>query len=180
MTSLSHPAGQAKSTGSEYIEMLLKTLGERDPVAVLESTPDKLERSIAGLDEATLHRPEKTGKWSILEVIQHLADSELVFGYRIRMVVSHPAPAIQGFDQDLWAKELNYAERHLADSLAEFRCLRDSNLRLLQSLGPEKLQRYGHHSERGKESVEQMMKLYAAHDLVHLKQIGRIEATVTK
>ena len=176
----SHPAGQAKSTGSEYIEMLLQTLGEHDPMPVMESTADKLEQAIAGLDEATLHRPEKTGKWSILEVVQHLADSELVFGYRLRMIVSHPTPAIQGFDQDLWARELNYADRNMADAVAEFRCLRGSNLRLLRSLGPEKLQRWGHHSERGRESVGQMMKLYAAHDLVHLKQIGRIQATVTK
>jgi hypothetical protein len=180
MTTFSNPAGQAKSTGGGYIELLLATLGQREPMPILESTPARLEQAIGGVDDATLRRPEKPGKWSILEVIPHLADSELVYGYRVRMIVSHPTPAIQGFDQDLWARELDYADRHVAEALAEFRALRESNVRLLKSLSPEKLQRYGKHSERGKESVEHMMKLYAAHDLVHLKQIERIKGVVSR
>ncbi len=138
-----------------------------------------MEQVIASLDDATLRRPEKPGKWSILDVVQHLADSELVYGYRIRMIVSHPTPDIQGFDQDLWAKELDYSKRRMADALAEFRSMREANVRLLKALGPEKLARYGNHSERGKEAVSHMLKLYAAHDLVHLKQIERITKTVS-
>jgi hypothetical protein len=66
------------------------------------------------------------------------------------------------------------------DALAEFRGLRESNVRLLKSLSPEKIERYGNHSERGRESVARMLKLYAAHDLVHLKQIERIRSTVSR
>jgi hypothetical protein len=174
----SNPAGQAKSTGGEYIKLLLDALGDRDPRPIRESTPARLDQAIAGLDDATLRKPEKPGKWSILEVIQHLADSELVFGYRVRMIVSHPTPDIQGFDQDLWAKELDYRGRNVKEALAEFRHLRESNVRLLLLLSPEKIERYGNHSERGKESVARMLKLYAAHDLVHLKQIERIKKTM--
>src|ERR1041384_7639339 len=159
-----------KVTGTPYIEMLLHTLGDRDPMTVLASTSADLHQAVTGLDDAKLRRPEKPGKWSILEVVQHLADSELVCGYRIRMIVSHPTPPIQGFDQDLWAKELNYGDRRMADALAEFDSLRASDLRLLRSLGPEKLRRHGVHAERGEESVERMTRLYAGHDLVHLKQ----------
>jgi hypothetical protein len=155
--------------------MLLETLGDRAPLPVQESTVAALEKSLAGLDDAALRRPEAPGKWSILEVVQHLADSELVYAYRIRMIVSHPTPDIQGFDQDLWARELDYAARSMADALDEFRSLRESNLRLLRSLGPAKLERYGNHAERGRESVAKMLKLYAAHDLVHLQQIERIK-----
>jgi hypothetical protein len=114
----------------------------------------------------------------VLEVVQHLADTELVCGYRLRMIVSHPTPDIQGFDQDRWAKELEYGSRRLTDALSEFRSLRESNMRLLRSLGPEKLARYGYHSERGQESVLQIAKLYAGHDLVHLQQIERIKQAV--
>jgi uncharacterized damage-inducible protein DinB len=153
-------------------------LGDRDPMPIHESTPAKVQQAIAGLDDAVLRKPERPGKWSILEVIQHLADSELVYGYRIRMIVSHPTPDIQGFDQDLWARELGYGQRDVRDALAEFRGLRESNVRLLKWLAPEKIERYGNHSERGKESVARMLKLYAAHDLVHLKQIERIKQTV--
>jgi hypothetical protein len=178
LATFSNPAGQARSTGGEYIKLLLDTLGDRDPMPIHESTPGKVEQATAGLDEATLRKAEKPGKWSILEVIQHLADSELVYGYRIRMIVSHPTPDIQGFDQDLWARELDYGHRSVTNALAEFRALRESNVRLLKSLSPEKIERYGNHSERGKESVARMLKLYGAHDLVHLKQIERIKQTV--
>ena len=175
MATFSNPAAQAKSTGAEYIKLLLDTLGDRAPLPVQEQTVGALERLVAGMDDPALRRPEAPGRWSILEVVQHLADSELVYGYRIRMIVSHPTPDIQGFDQDLWARELDYRGRKMADALSEFRSLRESNLRLLRSLGPEKIERYGNHSERGKESVAKMLKLYAAHDLVHLKQIERIK-----
>jgi len=178
MTVSSNPAAQVQAAAGSYVEHLFQTLGTRDPMTVLASTPDAVERSVAGLDETRLRRPEAAGKWSVVEVVQHLADSELVHGYRMRMIVSHPTPDIQVYDQDRWAKELEYRDRTLADALSEFRSLRESNLRLLRSLAPEKLARYGHHSERGQESVLQMTKLYAGHDLVHLKQIERIKQAV--
>ena len=178
MATFSNPAAQSKSTGSDYIQLLLDTLGDRAPLPVQESTVAALERSVAGMDDAALRRPEAPGKWSILEVVQHLADSELVYAYRIRMILSHPVPDIQGFDQDLWARELNYRDRRMVDALGEFRALRESNLRLIRSLGPGKLDRFGNHSERGKESVAKMLKLYAAHDLVHLQQIERIKRSM--
>jgi DinB family protein len=180
MATFSNPAGQAKPTGSAYIQLLLDTLGDQEPLPIHESTPAKLRRAITGLDGATLRRPEKPGKWSILQVIQHLADSELVYGYRIRMIASHPTPDIQGFDQDLWAKELDYQSVDPGQSLEDFRTQREANVRLLRSLGAQKLGRFGNHSERGKESIARMMKLYAAHDLVHLQQIERIKAAVQR
>ena len=169
---------RARATGATYVERLLTELGQQDPMKILPETPRKLEHAVAGLSDAAVRKPEAPGKWSVLHVVQHLADSELVCGYRMRMIVSHPTPEIQGFDQDLWAGELGYEERKPAEALAEFRSLRQSNLQLLGLLGPEKRRRYGHHSERGEESVDKMIKLYAAHDLVHLKQIDRIKAAV--
>ena len=174
----SNPAGQAKSAGGEYIKLLLDTLGDRDPMPIHESTPQKLEQAVAGLDDATVRRPEKPGKWSILEVIQHLADSDLVYGYRIRIILAQPVPDIQGYDQDRWARELDYANRRVADALQDFRTLRAASVRILKALTPAQLERYGNHAERGKESIGQMLKLYAAHDMVHLKQIERIKQVV--
>jgi hypothetical protein len=178
MAMSSNPASQARSTGAEYIKLLLTTLGDRDPLSVQEETPERLRHAIAGLDETALRRAEQPGKWSILEVIQHLADSELVYGYRIRMIVSHPTPDIQGFDQDLWARELDYSTREPAEALREFESLRESNLRLLRSLGRAKMERVGNHNERGRESVVQMTRLYAGHDLLHLAQIDRIKKAI--
>jgi hypothetical protein len=178
MASSSNPASRAKETGSEYIKLLLATLGDSDPLSVHEATPERVRHAIAGLDDKHLRKPEKPGKWSILEVIQHLADSELVYGYRIRMIVSHPTPDIQGFDQDLWARELEYVTRDAGEALSEFTAMRQSNLRLLRSLSRAKLERFGNHSERGRETVTHMTRLYAGHDLLHLAQIDRIKKAV--
>ena len=162
---------------TSYVQALIDLLGDRDPLAVVEATPAALERTAAGLDDERLRRPEKPGKWSIAEVVAHLADSELVWGYRLRRVLADDRPRITGYDQDAWAGRLRYRDAAIADSLALFKALRPANLRLVRAATPEDMQRVGVHTERGEESVAHMLKLYAAHDLVHLRQIERIKQT---
>src|SRR5262245_10090276 len=108
MSSLSNPAGQAKANAAAYVKQLMDLLGDRDPLAVQEQQLAALEKEIAGLGDAALRRPEKPGKWSIMQVLQHLADSELVYRYRMRLVLAQPGVEIFGVDQDLWAHGLNY------------------------------------------------------------------------
>ena len=163
---------------TSYVQALLDLLGDRDPLAVVEATPAALERATAGVGDALLKKPEREGKWSVAEVCAHLADSELVWGYRLRRVLAEERPQIIGYDQDLWADRLRYRDARLADSLATFAALRTANLRLVRSTSAADMQRVGVHTERGEESVAHMLKLYAAHDLVHLRQIERIKKTV--
>ena len=163
---------------TSYVQALLDLLGDRDPLAVVEATPAALERATTGVDEALLRKPEREGKWSVAEVVAHLADSELVWGYRLRRVLADDRPRITGYDQDAWAERLRYRDAALADSLALFKALRPANLRLVRAATSEDMQRVGVHTERGEESVAHMLKLYAAHDLVHLRQIERIKAAV--
>jgi uncharacterized damage-inducible protein DinB len=163
---------------TSYVRALLDLLGDRDPLAVVAATPAALERAVDGIDDERLRRPEKTGKWSINEVVAHLADSDLVWGYRLRRVLAEERPQITGYDQDLWADRLRYREANLADSLALLAANRAANLRLIRAASPDDLQRAGVHTERGEESVAHMLKLYAAHDLVHLRQIERIKDAV--
>ncbi len=115
----------------------------------------------------------------MVEVVQHLADTELVYGYRVRMTLSLPTPLIQGYDQDLWAKELKYREAKIGEALEQLGILRRINLRLLRSLGERELDRFGIHSERGPESVRQIVRLIGGHDLVHRRQLARIRQAVT-
>ena len=105
---------------------------------------------------------------------QHLADSDLVLGWRMRMILAHDRPPLTGYDQDLWAARLGYEKTTPDDALREFAVLRKANLRLMQRASANDLQRVGVHSERGDESIEYMMRLYAGHDLLHLRQIERI------
>jgi hypothetical protein len=175
MLSASNPASQATENAAAYVNLLMDLLGDRDPVAVQEEQLSALKKEIAGLDEAILRRPEKPGKWSILQVLQHLADSELVLRYRMRFILAQPGAEIIGYDQDLWATGLHYNEANLADTLELLRELREANLKMLRSLSDEQMERYGLHNERGRESVRKMMRMTAGHDLLHRNQIKRIK-----
>jgi uncharacterized damage-inducible protein DinB len=175
MPSASNPASQAKQNAAAYVKQLMDLLGDRDPFAVQEEQLSALEKEIAGLDEAILRRPEKSGKWSILQVLQHLVDSELVLRYRMRLVLAQPGAEILGYDQDLWASGLNYNEADPAETLELLRVLRKANLKMLRALSDEQMERYGLHNERGPESARKMMRMTAGHDLLHRHQIKRIK-----
>ncbi len=167
-------AGTASAAAAGYVGALLDLLGSQDPLAVLGEQLPWLERRTAGLDETMLRRPERPGKWSVIEVIQHLADAELVTSFRTRMVLIEDDPELQGYDQDRWATELRYVEVPLDLALAQLRGLRAANLRLWRTLTPEQRLRTGLHSERGPESVDLIIRMMAGHDLVHRRQIDRI------
>ena len=169
----SNPAGGAAASAGAYVRALLALLGERDPLDVLAELDGWLDRRLDGVAEAALRRPEAPGKWSAADVVQHLADSELVLGYRMRMILTEDRPPLPGYDQDRWAADLAYATVPLAEARAQLGALRAANLRVLRRLGPAELARAGVHSERGPETLGHLLKLMGGHDLVHRRQIER-------
>ncbi|MFA5897522.1 MAG: DinB family protein [Hyphomicrobium sp.] len=179
MSVLSNRSTDPPQERGAYAAAILDLLGGREPLAVLRETHAALTRVIDGLSPAQLRQPESPGKWSIAQVLQHLADSDLVWGWRLRLILSHDRPTITGYDQDLWANRLNYAESDPAEALATFDVLRRGNVRLIERATPDDLQRVGVHAERGDESVAHLCRLYAGHDLSHLRQIDRIRAAVS-
>ena len=178
MSIFTNPAASTPEDTARYVNALLGLLAESDPVQILRQTPDAVKQLIDGVPAAILTTPEAPGKWSIREVLAHLADSELVGGRRLRMVLALDRPQIIGYDQDLWANRLRYSEADIHHAFEQFSILRRANLRLWQNLSPADLVRVGVHSERGEESAGQMRKLYAAHDLLHLRQLERIRKAV--
>jgi uncharacterized damage-inducible protein DinB len=162
-----------------YTAAILELLGTQDPIDVLERTSDATRSAIAGVSDAQLSQPESPGKWSLRQVVQHLADSELVWGYRLRLVLAQERPPLTGYDQDLWSQRLHYDRLPVDEALDRFAVLRRSNLRLLANAAPDDLKRVGVHSERGDESVAHMLRMYAGHDLLHLRQLARIRVAVT-
>ena len=174
MSVFSNRYSDAKQEAGAYTEAVLGLIGDRDPLTILEGTSAELARLMAGLSAADLARPETQGKWSMLQVMRHLADSEIVWAYRIRRILSEDRPQIHGYDQDAWADRLHYDRAELRETLDEIRALRAGNLRLVRSLGPAERRRVGVHSERGEESLEHLIRLYAGHDLLHLNQLARI------
>lgn len=163
-----------------YVSQLLDLLGDRDSLRVQSELLGAVEALVRPLDEATLGMPEAPGKWSVIEVVQHLADTELVVGYRYRVILAEDRPPLPAFDQERWTDELRYRHARLDDALGQLRALRDANLRLLRSVPDERLDRVGIHAERGEESVRDLARLAAGHDLVHRAQIERILETVRR
>jgi uncharacterized damage-inducible protein DinB len=171
-------ASRSIEQAESYTSAVLDLLGARDPLDVLRTTEAGLRRSLEGLSQAQIAEPEASGKWSTRQVMQHLADSELVWAYRLRLVLAQDRPELKGYDQDVWADRLRYHEADAARAVDEFSVLRRSNVRLLQSASAADLKRVGVHAERGEESVEHMVRLYAGHDLLHLNQLARIRQAV--
>jgi uncharacterized damage-inducible protein DinB len=178
MSVFTNPASGAAEQATAYVAAILDLLGSREPMDVLRETPAALRRAIDGLSLAQLRTPETPGKWSIAQVLQHLADSDLVWGWRARLILAQDRPTITGYDQDLWADRLHYAEAIPDESLATFETLRRANLRIIERASPQDLQRVGVHSERGEESLVHLRRLYAGHDLLHLNQIARIRQAI--
>ena len=157
-----------------YKARILALQAGADFLTLLAAAPAKLASLVAGLSaEQLAHRPGPA-KWSIQEIVAHLAEDELVGGYRLRMILSSPGTAIQAFDQDVWARTGRYHTRDVSASLELFRVLREANLALLHSLSAEEWEMFGVHSERGVESVRDIAMYFAGHDLNHFQQIDAI------
>jgi uncharacterized damage-inducible protein DinB len=178
MSVYTNPASGAKEAADAYIRAVLDLLGDQDPLAVLKDTPTAVRQLAMDLTDAELRAPEGEGKWSVVQVLQHLADSEMVWAYRMRRMLAESRPPLRGYDQDMWAERLHYSEADPARALQMFEVLRFSNLALLEAATDDDLRRCGVHEERGDESVAHAMRLYAGHDLVHRRQLARIRAAL--
>ena len=165
--------GQEVSAPATYREKLSSLLAGRDPIEVLGQTASTLAGIVAGHPPAVLRARAIPGKWTPHEVIGHLADSEWVYGYRLRLILCEDEPPILGYRQDAWVATQQHNEREPSELVEIFRTLRGLNLSVWRRMSPADLQRSGQHNERGPESLAVMLQLLAGHDLSHLDQIGR-------
>jgi hypothetical protein len=160
----------------QYMKRIFGQVEGKEPLRLQSSTAQKLAKLIKGLDKKQLTYHAAPGKWSIAEILAHLADTELVAGWRMRLVLGQNGAVIQAFDQDIWAGAFNYGRRRAETALEMFRVLRDNNLLLLKSVPKELWANYGMHQERGKETISQMIRMFAGHDLNHLRQVEQLAA----
>jgi hypothetical protein len=163
-------------TPEQYKTRLASYLEGRDPIAMQSAAPSVIARIIRDVPVARLNHPPAPGKWSVTQILMHLAEDELTSTWRYRQMLEHEAPELPGFDQDLWARLSDYASWNPQDALAMFRLLREANLKMFAQLTPEQWERHGIHTERGKLTVRDLCRHTAAHDINHLEQIRRILA----
>ena len=163
-----------QETPEQYTERILSYLHGRSPVTILASSPKRLTRLLKGVPAKKMQVRPAPERWSVAEILAHIADTELVFGFRLRLTLGASGTIIQAFDQDAWADYARYAKQDPKVSLQAYRILRERNLRLLKSIPKEMWERYGMHTERGKETVTRLSEMVAGHDINHLAQIEGI------
>jgi hypothetical protein len=163
-------------TAQQYTQRVVGYSEGKQPLAVQAATAKKLERLIKGVPTAKLRKRPAPGKWSVSEILAHLADAEIVGGFRMRLILGAPGTPIAAFDQDSWVTSGHYEKRDPRKSVEQFRVLREGNLALLKSLKPEQWKHHGMHAERGQESIEHIVRMFAGHDINHIRQIEQIQA----
>lgn len=163
-----------QETPQQYTRRILGYQRGKSAMAILTSSPRKLETLILGVSRKKLRTRPERGRWSVGEILAHLADTELVIGFRMRLVLGSNKVPIQAFDQDMWADLSQYARHDPRLSLEAYRVQRKHNLQLLKLLPRKMWRHYGMHSERGKETITRIVQMMAGHDINHMRQLERI------
>jgi hypothetical protein len=163
-----------KETPQEYTRRILENAQGLDPLKVSAGTANKLARLIQGMPASKLRKRPAPDKWSVAEILAHLADSEIVRSWRIRQILGAPGTPVQAFDQDTWVAAGHYEKRDPRKSVELFRVLREANLELLKALTKEQWKHHGVHAERGEVTIEHLVRMNAGHDINHTRQIERI------
>jgi hypothetical protein len=168
----------AGNPGPVVPERYVKALAGEDPIESQRKAPKRIKKLLRGLSEKELARRPAEGKWSIKEVIAHLADGEVILGARIRFVAAMERPQILGYDQDAFVDRLGIERVKTSELFEAFAAVRSANVCLMQRLADDAWSRIGLHTERGEESIATMIVMYAGHDRIHEDQIEAIRATL--
>ena|SRR2546423_4986445 len=141
---------------------------------------EEVTRSLEGFSDDSLTAHPLDGKWSACEIVQHLADSEMTSAIRLRQLLVEDNPVIKGYDQDLFAVRLGYNQRDITPALDAFRAARATTSQVLAMMTDDDWKREGQHTESGRYTAEDWLKIYAAHAHNHAAQIRRLREAISK
>ena len=161
-------------TPLQYKARILALMEDKDPVGVQSDTYRQIAGLVQGVPQEKLRARPSADRWSVAEVLAHLAEAEVVSTWRYRQMIEHDGCPLPGYGQDLWASLGQYGSRDPRESLESFRLLREANLRMFDRLTEELWQRHGVHAERGFMTVRDLATQIAGHDLNHVAQIKAI------
>lgn len=141
---------------------------------------DELERLVSSASAEIIVRQPGENRWSILQIVGHLADAELLASVRIRRIVvqdqGQDHAKLWGYKQEVWADRLSYQQRKVETVVARFALLRRENAELLASLPDAVWGQTGEHNEDGALSLRQLIEGYVQHTSKHLGQIEKLIA----
>ena len=133
--------------------------------------PRRLRAALATVPPAALQWRPRAGEWSAHEIVCHCADSESHASLRIRTLLAEAEPVLVGYDQERWAERLDYHAHPLDAALTVVDAVRASTAVLLTRLGEAAWSRVGRHTESGRYTAEDWLRIYAAHVHDHADQI---------
>jgi len=140
---------------------------------------DEVTKSLEGFTPDSLTAHPIPGKWSACEIVQHLADSEMTSAIRLRLLLVEDNPVIKGYDEAAFAVRLGYNQRDITPALEAFRAARSTTSQLLAMLTDDDWKREGTHTESGRYTAEDWLKIYAAHAHNHAAQIRRLREAIS-
>ena len=135
--------------------------------------PRRLKAALATVPAEALTWRPAPGEWSAHEVVCHCADSETNSYARIRFLVAEPEPVIQGYDEAQWARTFDYHAHPLEPALATVEAVRANTTALIRRLPDEAWRRVGRHTESGRYTAEDWLRIYAEHLENHARQIEK-------
>jgi hypothetical protein len=165
---------------SEYSARILAYTAAADPIQMQREAVTVIEELLAGHSDEDLRMRPRSGKWSVIEILAHLADDELVSTWRYRQMIERSGCELSAFDQDHWARLGAYSSWHAEEGLALFRLLREANLRMFSQLTSEQWESWGLHAERGRITVRELARHMAGHDRNHIDQMSGILSGAVK
>jgi DinB superfamily len=127
--------------------------------------------ALKGITEEELDR-SASGEWTPRQTAHHLADSEMMSAIRIRRLLTEDEPVIYGYDEATFARKLT-SDRPIEPSLEAMRWARETCAQLIERMTEDDWSIVGTHTESGKYSTEDWLKIYAAHAHDHAEQIKR-------
>jgi hypothetical protein len=145
----------------------------RKLIEQFEAGPEALQGALSAVPKEALQWRPGPQLWSAHEVVCHCADSEMNAAARLRYLVAEAEPVIIGYDQDEWARALDYHAQDLRDALATVFAVRRSTAGILRRMPESAWKCHGTHTEHGPYSVLDWMRIYAGHLDAHARQIAR-------
>jgi DinB superfamily len=153
--------------------------GRKELISKYAAGYEEVVKALDGFPEDKLTAHPIAGKWSAVEIVQHLADSEMTSAIRLRKLLVEDKPVIAGYDQELFATRLSYNERDIGPALDAFRGARATSVQLLEKMNEADWQREGTHTESGHYTTEDWLRIYAVHAHDHANQIRRLRQALS-
>ncbi len=143
----------------------------RSYIECIRSLPERVEKVVSSLNDNQLDTPYGEGKWTVRQVVHHLADSHANANARLKLALTEDCPTLKTYDQDRWAA-LGDMHLPIQGSLGMIRGLHERWAVLLESLSDEDWLRKADHPEDGVYTVDSLTAIYAEHGEKHLRQVS--------